>query len=162
MRILALSLSLAAGVAAPQALHAQTPAQAPVKAPVKASAKAPAKAPIASAVAAPVKAPAAPPAPVFCGSFTCFMIRVPAEGMTAEARALHAMDTINKYLGGKAGKVTTKPAGKNIRLLLNNELLAVVTPADAAVEKQNSVAATAAKWSKQLSVAFNATKAQPG
>ena len=152
MRLLALSLSVAALVAAPGALRAQTPAKAPATPTAKA----------ASTPAPAVKMPAAPPAPVFCGSFTCFMIRVPAEGKTAEARALHAMDIINKYLGGKAGKVTTKPAGKNIRLLLNNEVLAVVTPADAAVEKQKTVAATAAKWSKLLSVAFNATKAQPG
>ncbi len=158
MRMLALSLSLAAVVAAPHALRAQNPVKVPAKAPAKTAVKAPA-APVA---AVPTKAPAAPPAPVFCGSFTCFMIRVPAEGQTAEARALHAMDIINKYLGGKAGKVTTKPAGKNIRLLLNNEVLAVVTPADATAEKQKNVVATAAKWSKQLSVAFNATKAQPG
>lgn len=105
------------------------------------------------------------PAPVYCGSFTPFHFRVNAAGKTAEARALAAMDVINKYLGGKAGKVTTKvdpKDKKSIRLLLNNEVVAIITPQDAAAEKVKSPALLARKWTKLLSEAFNASKAQPG
>ena len=105
--------------------------------------------------------PAEPPAPVYCGTITCFYFRVPAGGKDNETRANDAMDTINKYLGGSVGKVTTKPSGKNIRLLLNNELVALVTPADAAAENQKSPAALAVKWSRSLSEAFETTKARP-
>jgi hypothetical protein len=105
------------------------------------------------------------PAPVYCGSFTPFHFRVNAAGKTAEARALAAMDVINKFLGGKVGKVTTKPDpkdAKSIRLLLNNEVVALITPQDAAAEKMKTPALLAAKWTKLLSTAFDASKAQPG
>ncbi len=98
--------------------------------------------------------------PVYCGSFTCFYFRVAAEGKEPEARAGAAMDVINKYLGGKVCKVTSKPAGKNIKLFLNNELIAVVTPEDAAAERQKKVATVAARWSRLLTEAFDASKAQ--
>lgn len=98
--------------------------------------------------------------PVYCGSFTCFYIRATAEGKDPGTRANEAMDVINKYLGGKVGKVTTKVAGKNIRLLLNNDLVALVTPADAEAEKQKKVELVAARWSKLLETAFNESKAQ--
>ncbi len=100
-------------------------------------------------------------APVYCGSITCFSFRVSAAGKDADARANQAMDTINKYLGGKVGKVSSKPDGKSVRILLNNELVAVVTPADAAAEKQ-TVSGLAAKWQRILAQAFNQSKAQPG
>lgn len=99
-------------------------------------------------------------APVYCGSFTPFQIRVPAEGKTPEARAGQATDVINKYLGGRTGQVTLRPAGKNVRLLLNGETVCVVTPADARAEKQPSVQALAQKWGRQLSRAFEESKAQ--
>ena len=69
---------------------------------------------------------------------------------------------INKYLGGAVGKFTTKedPKTKNVRLLLNNELVAIVTPADAAAEKLKTPQLLAAKWAKLLSIAFEASKAQ--
>jgi hypothetical protein len=105
-------------------------------------------------------APAQAPAPVDCGSVTCFQIRVPAEGKQPDARAGEAMNVINKYLGGKVGKVTTKPAGKNVAILLNNERVVLVTPADADAEKQKTVAALAARWSALLTRAFESTKAQ--
>lgn len=98
--------------------------------------------------------------PVYCGSFTCFYFRATVEGKDPGTRANEAMDTINKYLGGKTGKVTTKPVGKNIRLLLNNDLVALVTPADAEAEKQKKVELLAARWSKLLETAFNESKAQ--
>ena len=98
--------------------------------------------------------------PVYCGTFTPFQFRVSAEGKSADARANQAIDTINKYLGGKAGAVSTKADGKNVRLLLNNEQVAVVTPADAQAEKQASAQALAAKWAASLSKAFNESKAQ--
>ena len=98
--------------------------------------------------------------PVYCGSFTPFQIRVAAAGKTADTRASQAMDVINKYLGGAIGKVAIKPEGKNYRLLLNGELVAVVTPADAAAEKLKSAALVAQKWSKSLSTAFEQSKAR--
>jgi hypothetical protein len=98
--------------------------------------------------------------PVYCGSVTCFTFRTTAAGKDADARASFAMDTINKYLGGKYGKVTTKADGKNVRLLLNNELVALVTPADAAAERQKTVALLATRWARLLSTAFDASKAQ--
>jgi hypothetical protein len=99
-------------------------------------------------------------APVYCGSVTCFHFRTAAHGQEPDARANQAMDIINKYLGGKVGKVTTKPAGKNVKLLLNGEVVATLTPADAAAEKQKSVAALAQKWTKVLSKAFDESKAR--
>ena len=100
------------------------------------------------------------PADVYCGSVTCFQIRVPAEGKDAQTRANTAMDVINKYLGGRIGIVTTKPAGKNVRLLLNNEVVVVVTPADAADWKAKNAAALALQWRGRLSRAFEESKAQ--
>ena len=116
-----------------------------------------------SALAAPPadRSPGLAPAPVYCATFTVFQFRAPAYGQQPEARSLYAMDVINKFLGGSVGKVTTRPAGKNVRLMLNNELVALVTPADATAEKAGSASALAAKWAKELSKAFNASKAQP-
>jgi hypothetical protein len=99
------------------------------------------------------------PGDVYCGSVTVFRFRVPAEGKLPDARANAAMDVLNKYLGGKYGKVTTKPAGQNVKLLLNNEVVAVLTPADAQAEKEKTLKALATKWSRVLAKAFDATKA---
>ena len=98
--------------------------------------------------------------PVYCGSFTPFEIRANAAGKSADVRASQAMDIINKYLGGKVGKVAVRPDGKNARLTLNGETVAVVTPADASAEKQSSVMAVAQKWSRSLTKAFEESKAQ--
>jgi hypothetical protein len=105
-------------------------------------------------------APAPAVAEVDCGPMTCFSFRVALGPKSADTRASEAMDTINKYLGGKVGKVTTQVVGKNIKLLLNGEQVALITPADAAAEKEKSVAALAARWRKKLELAFEATKAQ--
>ncbi|HEU4754339.1 MAG TPA: hypothetical protein VFU47_14610 [Armatimonadota bacterium] len=99
-------------------------------------------------------------APVYCGSFTPFSIRASAAGKTADARASQAMDIINKYLGGKTGNVSVRPDGKQARLLLNGETVAVVTPADAAAERQPNAISVAQKWSRALAKAFNESKAQ--
>lgn len=99
------------------------------------------------------------PGDVYCGSVTVFRFRVPAEGKQPDARANAAMDVLNKYLGGKYGKVTTKPDGKNVRLLLNNDVVATLTPEDAKAEKEKNLQALARKWSSLLSKAFDATKA---
>jgi hypothetical protein len=115
---------------------------------------------LALAAAAAGAVPADAPVDVYCGSVTCFQIRVPAEGRDAETRANGAMDVINKYLGGKIGIVSTKPAGKNVRVLLNNELVVVVTPADAAAMKVKSAATLAAQWRQRLLAAFDESKAQ--
>lgn len=112
---------------------------------------------------APGEAAQAPEAaPVYCGSFTPIQFRVAAFGRDAGSRALFAMDIINKFLGGKVGKFTAKPEGKRIRLLLNNEHFAFVTAEDAAAEREKTPAALAAKWVKKLTLAFDASKAQPG
>jgi len=100
------------------------------------------------------------PAPVYCGTVQCFQFRVAAAGKDPDTRANAAMDVINKYLGGSVGKVSTRPEGKNVGILLNKELVAWVTPADAAAEKQKTASALADRWSKVLSTAFNETKAQ--
>lgn len=100
------------------------------------------------------------PAGVYCGSALCFRIRATALGKDPETRASAALDVINKYLGGKFGKVTTKPDGKNVRLLLNNELVAIVTAADASAEKLKTPTLLANKWAKQLAQAFESSKAQ--
>jgi hypothetical protein len=99
------------------------------------------------------------PEPVYCGSVTCFQFRVDAGNKTPADRAAQAMNVINKNLGGKTGKVSTKADGKNVRLLLNGELLAVVTPADAAAEKVATPKALADKWGQRLTKAFNESKA---
>jgi hypothetical protein len=99
------------------------------------------------------------PGDVYCGSVAVFRFRVAAEGKEPEARAVAAMDVLNKYLGGSVGKVGSRPAGKNVRLLLNGEVIATITPADAAAEKARNVNELAARWSRQLSAAFEATKA---
>lgn len=158
-RALCTVATLATLLAAPAAFAAakKTPAK-KAKAPTKmASAKT-----AETAETAPVS-PSGPPAPVYCGSFTPLHFRVTALGKTPETRSLHAMDVINKFLGGKAGKFTTKPDAKSkgVQVLLNNEFLAVVTPQDAAAEKLKSPTELATKWVKALTVAFNASKAQP-
>ena len=114
------------------------------------------------AACAVAAAPAEPPGPVYCGSFTPIQFRVAAYGRSAESRALHAMDVLNKFLGGSVGKFKAKPEGKRIRLLLNNEHFAFVTAEDATIEKQKTPAALAAVWIKKLTLAFDASKAQPG
>jgi hypothetical protein len=101
-------------------------------------------------------------APVYCGSFTCFALKAPALGKDPDSRAVHAMDIINKYLGGKAGKVTLQESGKYVRILLNNEMVVTVTADDAANEKVKTPKLLAEKWAKKLSLAFDASKAQPG
>lgn len=149
---------------APQPVAPMQPAAQPA-APVQPAAPIQPTAPVQPGIPAQPAVPAPKPAPViapvYCGTVTCFLFRVPAQGHDTEARANSAMDVINKYLGGSVGKVTTKPVGKNIQLLLNNEVVALITPADAAAEKQKSVALVAARWSKVLASAFKATKAQP-
>lgn len=149
-----------AGVPSPAKVPTAVKAPPAAKAPTSASAPTAAKAPVDPALAMP-KPPVGPAAPVYCGSFTPIHFRLAALGKTADARALHAMDVINKFLGGSVGKFTTRPDGKNTRLLLNNELLAVITPQDAAVERARSAAELATRWTKVLTVAFNASKAQP-
>ena len=106
------------------------------------------------------EATAPAPAGVYCGSALCFRIRATAMGKDPETRASVALDVINKYLGGKFGKVTTKPDGKNVRLFLNNELVAIITAADATAEKLKTPTLVANKWAKQLTEAFEASKAQ--
>jgi hypothetical protein len=108
----------------------------------------------------PAPAPVAVAAAVDCGPLTCFSFRIALGPKSADTRASEAMDTINKYLGGKVGKVTTQIAGKNVKLLLNGEQVALITPADATAEKEKTVAALAAKWRRKLELAFEATKAQ--
>jgi len=98
-------------------------------------------------------------APVYCGAVTCFEFHVSAAGKDPDSRANAAMDVINKYLGGSVGKVTTRPEGKNVGVYLNKELVALVTPADAAAEKQKSAVSRAERWGKALSAAFEQTKA---
>ncbi len=99
-------------------------------------------------------------APVYCGSYTCFQIHASALGKSADIRASQAMDVINKYLGGAVGRVSAKPQGGNIRLMLNNDLVTVVTPADARSERVKSPAALAQKWGHSLTLAFEQSKAR--
>lgn len=95
-------------------------------------------------------------APVYCGSFTVFVVRGPGCGQ----RASRAIDVINDYLGGRAGKVTLQPVGKNIRILLNGTMVVECTPTDAVKEGLPSVKALAQNWSRSLFSAFDQTKAQ--
>lgn len=95
-------------------------------------------------------------APVYCGSFTVFVVRGPGCG----PRASRAMDVINDYLGGRVGKVTLQTAGKNIRILLNGTQVVECTPADAVKEGLPSVKSLAQNWSRSLFSAFDQTKAQ--
>jgi hypothetical protein len=95
-------------------------------------------------------------APVYCGSFTVFVVRGPGCG----PRASHAMDVINDYLGGRIGKVTLQTAGKNIRILLNGAQVVECSPADAVREGLPSVKSLAQNWSRSLDSAFQQTKAQ--
>ena len=81
-------------------------------------------------------------------------------GQSPESRCSHAMDVINKYLGGKVGKVATRPMGKNVKLVLNNEVVAVITPADAKADRSKTAAQLALKWQRVLARAFDASKAQ--
>ena len=95
-------------------------------------------------------------APVYCGSFTVFVVRGPGCG----PRASRAMDVINDYLGGKVGKVTLQTVGKNIRILLNGTMVVECTPTDAVKEGLPSVKSLAQNWSRSLFSAFDQTKAQ--
>ncbi len=144
----------------PLAGRAQAPAKTAAKpTPAAPSAPATGTGPAAPTPGAPAPA-ILPRAPVYCGTFTCFFFRTPLGIQSPEDRASYAMDVINKYLGGAVGKVTSEVRGKSIRVLLNGDLVAVVSPGDASVEKQKTVALLAAKWTKQLAEAFQASKAQ--
>lgn len=96
---------------------------------------------------------------VYCGSFTPMRIRVASGGKTPDQRAVMAMNVINKYLGGRVGRVATRPFGKDIMVFLNGERVVTVTPADAKAEKSKSPAVLAAKWARNLSSAFEQSKA---
>ena len=98
---------------------------------------------------------------VYCGSFTPMKFRVSAAGKDPNERANQAMDVINKYLGGKPQKVLTKADGKNVKLMVQRDVVAVVTPADAQAEKAKSPAVLATQWSQRLTVAFKYTCALP-
>ena len=116
--------------------------------------------PVNPPVGNPAAVRVASPADVYCGSALCFRIRTTQQAKDPEARAGAAIEVINKYLGGKVGKVTTRVDGKYLKLYLNNEFITVVTAADAAAEKMKTPVLLANKWAKQLSDAFEASKAQ--
>lgn len=99
-------------------------------------------------------------APVYCASFTPFTFRVAANGKSADQRANEAMDVINRFLAGKAPLVKTKPAGKDVRLMVQNQTVTTVTAADAKAEKAKSTQALALSWSKKLTEAFKNSCAQ--
>lgn len=114
---------------------------------------------VAASALIPVRA-ADPPAPVYCASFTPFQFRVSAHGKSPEQRANEAMNVINTFLAGKPPVVKTKPQGKDVKIIVINKAVAVVTPADAAAEKAKSPAALAAAWSSRLRSAFKQSCAQ--
>jgi hypothetical protein len=70
------------------------------------------------------------------------------------------MGVLNKYLGSKEGRFTTACRGKEVQILLNGEVMLVVTAADALQEKAKSISALAASWRSSLARAFLATRAQ--
>jgi hypothetical protein len=114
--------------------------------------------------ALPAQVQLLPPVGVWCGSQECFAFRVAAQGKTPDDRANAAMNTINKFLGGKTGRVSIRPLAPKspvLKLMLNDEFLAHITPEDAVAEKQKTVQALADVWSKKLAAAFNASKAVP-
>ena len=94
---------------------------------------------------------------VYCGSFTPMRFRVAAAGLPPQARADKAIDVINKYLGGKAPSITPKPEGKLIKLLIERDVVAVVTEADAKAEKAKNARALAERWAASLNKAFRET-----
>jgi hypothetical protein len=100
------------------------------------------------------------PAEVYCGSFTPIKFRVGAAGKDPQSRANQAMDVINKYLGGKAPTVTSKPEKGNVKLMIQRDVVAVVTAADAKAEKKASPAAVAKGWSANLTKALKESCAQ--
>jgi len=99
-------------------------------------------------------------AEVYCGSFTPIKFRVSAMGKAPQARADQAMDIINKYLGGKAPAVTTRAEKGNVKLMIQRDVVAVATPADAKAEKKASAAAVAKSWSTSLGKALKESCAQ--
>jgi hypothetical protein len=100
------------------------------------------------------------PAEVYCGSFTPLKFRVAAAGKAPQDRANQAMDVINKYLGGKAPAVTTKPEKGSVKLMIQRDVVAVVTAADAKAEKQKSPTVLARNWSVSLARALKESCAQ--
>jgi len=103
---------------------------------------------------------AAPGAAVYCGTMQCMTLKAEAHGQSPDQRAERAMNCLNKYLGGKIGKFSTKQVGTDVQILLNGEVLVAVTPADARQEKAKTVAALAAAWRTALTKAFAQTRAQ--
>lgn len=102
---------------------------------------------------------AAPEAVVYCGSFPCVRLRSPAAGRTAEQRADWAMSLLNKYLGGRVGRFSIVPRGKDAQILLNGEVLLAVTSADARAVKSRDAMALARTWRVSLNTAFVNTRA---
>ncbi len=97
--------------------------------------------------------------PIYCASFEPIKLKASANGQTADQRASAATDVVNKYLGGKAGSVTSRVKGKNRQILLNGEVVLTVTDEDAKSEK-TTVSGLASRWASSLQKAFNASKAQ--
>lgn len=107
---------------------------------------------------------AEPPAAVYCGSALAFRFRARHAGLSPAERAERAIDVLNRYLGGKYGKFALAPPAPGsqvLRLTLNGDLLAHVTPEDAAAERVKSPKLLGERWVRQLSAAFDASKAQP-
>jgi len=99
------------------------------------------------------------PVIVMIGSTKCFAIRQPDGKRTVQQRADGIQDAFIKHLGGSKGAFTTKPAGQNINIYLNNDFVIAATPADALAAKQKTAKVLASQWTALLQKAFNETKA---
>lgn len=99
-------------------------------------------------------------AEVYCGSYTPMKFRVGAQGKDPQARANQAMDVINKYLGGKAPAVITKADKSGVKLMIQRDVVAVVTAADAKVEKAKNPTLLAKSWGAKLTKALKESCAQ--
>jgi hypothetical protein len=99
-------------------------------------------------------------APVYIGSFTPITFRVTAGGQDPQTRANKAMDVANKYLGGKAPKVSQKPGKGAIMLMVQKDTIATVTAADVKAEKAKNLKVLADTWTSRLTKAFKESSAQ--
>jgi hypothetical protein len=94
----------------------------------------------------------------------CFVMRVPAAGMTAEQRLDRVNERLAYILGYESLRPNTirlRPEGDAIRIMVGKSLLTTVTPADARANGTRNVRGLAQVWLRNLRDALPQARPTP-
>ncbi len=80
--------------------------------------------------------------------------------MTIQDRIDLVQDVFPKYLGGRFGRITSRPVGNRVHFYLNGDFFLACSPADAHVNGYRSAAQLARIWRPMLQRAFDASTAR--